>query len=289
MITFPDEAVIGLIGSEYFFTAIGQKSQFAYIDWRPAFLLSRYEFGQCTLVRGVLTLVTTFSSYLSISGFVKDPETKLQLLRLMSLKILFTGIAENIDEEYSVDLYDIDGLIRSFKMRLKSDLTTKSFLSAVGNRLHTTIDDFNVFSKKGDFLRPNALLRNGILLDEGQKHIHVWLERSSSEIGLKRRIDVKGNLKVDEKLINAHQEVNTNAEDFSCSICYDDVKKHEGIVLINCHHLICRECVDGAANGSEFALVQCPVSEGEVQCSAHISPMELRFACRRDCALSVMS
>lgn len=75
-----------------------------------------------------------------------------------------------------------------------------------------------------------------------------------------------------EQLDLYQQDVIQAFEDFDCAICFTTVKPEEGLVLKNCLHQICKDCLVNTARNSPSALAKCPHDP----CEMEISDTELR-------------
>ncbi|CAN7948117.1 unnamed protein product, partial [Ixodes hexagonus] len=61
-------------------------------------------------------------------------------------------------------------------------------------------------------------------------------------------------------------------EEFDCAICFTTVEPAMGLILKNCHHQICKDCLINTAKNSSSALVKCPHDP----CEMEVSDTELR-------------
>ncbi|RUS81168.1 hypothetical protein EGW08_011076, partial [Elysia chlorotica] len=67
-----------------------------------------------------------------------------------------------------------------------------------------------------------------------------------------------------------------NPEPFQCAICFDDIAVGEGIVLRECLHQFCRDCLRGAVQHCENAILTCPYQDSEYSCKAALQEREVR-------------
>lgn len=67
-----------------------------------------------------------------------------------------------------------------------------------------------------------------------------------------------------------------NFEVFECSICFTDVQVGDGIILKNCLHQFCKDCIRETANHSEEFIVKCPYSDSDGSCEFTIQEREIR-------------
>ncbi|XP_064466144.1 uncharacterized protein LOC135377559 isoform X2 [Ornithodoros turicata] len=68
-----------------------------------------------------------------------------------------------------------------------------------------------------------------------------------------------------------------NTEQFDCVVCFGEVEPGEGLILKNCHHSICKDCLKNTIATSENAEVQCPCfAEDSQPCTMNILDDEIR-------------
>lgn len=60
----------------------------------------------------------------------------------------------------------------------------------------------------------------------------------------------------------------SNREPFDCPICFNLVEVDEGIMLRDCLHLFCRECLKDHIAFSEDAMIKCPFIDGKYSCDS---------------------
>lgn len=63
---------------------------------------------------------------------------------------------------------------------------------------------------------------------------------------------------------------------FKCPVCFDDVTTGEGVVLNNCLHSFCRECLVETVLLSDQADVQCPYANTTYSCVSNFQDCEIR-------------
>ncbi|CAH1779032.1 unnamed protein product [Owenia fusiformis] len=68
----------------------------------------------------------------------------------------------------------------------------------------------------------------------------------------------------------------TNTEDFECLICYNIVEEGEGVVLRECLHTFCRECLEGMIEVSEDAVITCPFQDNDYACNGVLQEREIK-------------
>ncbi|XP_062987327.1 sharpin [Elgaria multicarinata webbii] len=67
-----------------------------------------------------------------------------------------------------------------------------------------------------------------------------------------------------------------NQEEIECRICYLDVAPGEGVLLRECLHSFCRDCLRQLVNCSEEPQVACPFRDAAYACSSHLQDREIR-------------
>ncbi|XP_049267796.1 uncharacterized protein LOC119379010 isoform X2 [Rhipicephalus sanguineus] len=72
------------------------------------------------------------------------------------------------------------------------------------------------------------------------------------------------------------QDVVTTTHEFECAICFVDVEPGKGIILKNCHHKVCEQCLADTAKNSPKAEVQCPCLENGDPCQMSVLDCDLR-------------
>ncbi|KAL1415722.1 hypothetical protein MTO96_006601 [Rhipicephalus appendiculatus] len=72
------------------------------------------------------------------------------------------------------------------------------------------------------------------------------------------------------------QDIVTTTNEFECAICFVDVEPGKGIILKNCHHKVCEQCLADTAKNSPKAEVQCPCLENGDPCQMPVLDNDLR-------------
>ncbi|KAF2355276.1 Zinc finger RanBP2-type [Trinorchestia longiramus] len=65
-------------------------------------------------------------------------------------------------------------------------------------------------------------------------------------------------------------------EGFECRVCFTDVAPREGVVLRECLHVFCRECLANAVRYSDTAAVKCLYRDDNYSCDATIQDREVK-------------
>ncbi|GFS81130.1 ranBP-type and C3HC4-type zinc finger-containing protein 1 [Nephila pilipes] len=86
------------------------------------------------------------------------------------------------------------------------------------------------------------------------------------------------NKKADYRTLLALDDVDlvANMEPFECPVCFLDVDVNEGIVLQDCLHNFCRECLSSAIQYSDTAVIKCPFRNDEYSCESHLQEREIK-------------
>ncbi|XP_046542359.1 ranBP-type and C3HC4-type zinc finger-containing protein 1-like isoform X1 [Haliotis rubra] len=67
-----------------------------------------------------------------------------------------------------------------------------------------------------------------------------------------------------------------NTEVFDCPICFDTIAPGEGVVLRECLHLFCQDCLMNAVRMTEEASLKCPFQDDLYTCEAMLQDREVR-------------
>lgn len=73
-----------------------------------------------------------------------------------------------------------------------------------------------------------------------------------------------------------------NFDPFECPICITQFKKGEGIILRDCFHVFCRECLQQTVKFSDDLQIKCPFMNAEISCESLIQDRELRSFVSQD-------
>lgn len=71
-------------------------------------------------------------------------------------------------------------------------------------------------------------------------------------------------------------DVVCNKEEFECGICFTNIEPFDGIVLRNCLHNFCKDCIVQLINLSEHVDVKCPFTSNDFQCDEALQDREIR-------------
>ncbi|XP_054720953.1 uncharacterized protein LOC129230573 [Uloborus diversus] len=67
-----------------------------------------------------------------------------------------------------------------------------------------------------------------------------------------------------------------NISNFNCPICLGDFESGEGVVLHECLHTFCRECLINAIEFTQDALIKCPYRDRKYSCENHLQQREIK-------------
>ncbi|XP_062621424.1 ranBP-type and C3HC4-type zinc finger-containing protein 1-like [Saccostrea cucullata] len=67
-----------------------------------------------------------------------------------------------------------------------------------------------------------------------------------------------------------------NSQSFQCPICFDDISPGNGVILRECLHTFCRDCLQGAVVHSEEADLRCPYQDDHYACNASLQDREIK-------------
>lgn len=63
------------------------------------------------------------------------------------------------------------------------------------------------------------------------------------------------------------QNVVLNSDNFECQICFTECNPGEGLLLHECLHEFCKDCISGCVKATEGAEVECPFNDGNYKCN----------------------
>ncbi|KAG7171630.1 RanBP-type and C3HC4-type zinc finger-containing protein 1-like [Homarus americanus] len=67
-----------------------------------------------------------------------------------------------------------------------------------------------------------------------------------------------------------------NPDQFECRVCFLDVGVSEGVVLRDCLHTFCRDCLASAVKYSDTADVKCPYRDNQYSCDSSLQDREIK-------------
>ncbi|XP_065080438.1 ranBP-type and C3HC4-type zinc finger-containing protein 1-like [Ochlerotatus camptorhynchus] len=67
-----------------------------------------------------------------------------------------------------------------------------------------------------------------------------------------------------------------NPEPFECPICFVPYEAYEGVILRDCFHTFCRECLSSSIKHAEDVVVQCPYKDNNNSCETIIQDREIK-------------
>ncbi|KAH0617313.1 hypothetical protein JD844_015350 [Phrynosoma platyrhinos] len=73
-----------------------------------------------------------------------------------------------------------------------------------------------------------------------------------------------------------------NQENIECRICYLEVEPGEGVLLRECLHSFCRDCLRQLINCTEEPQVPCPFRDDSYACNSHLQDREIKALVSRD-------
>lgn len=71
-------------------------------------------------------------------------------------------------------------------------------------------------------------------------------------------------------------DIATNSDAFDCAICFMPIDAGEGVVLRDCLHTFCRDCIRGTITYSEEAEVRCPYIDASYTCESLLQDREVK-------------
>lgn len=67
-----------------------------------------------------------------------------------------------------------------------------------------------------------------------------------------------------------------NPEAFECPICFVPYEPYEGVILRDCFHCFCRECLGSSIKHADDVVVKCPYKDNDSSCESVIQDREIR-------------
>ncbi|XP_052713059.1 ranBP-type and C3HC4-type zinc finger-containing protein 1-like isoform X1 [Crassostrea angulata] len=67
-----------------------------------------------------------------------------------------------------------------------------------------------------------------------------------------------------------------NTHIFKCPICLDDISPGNGVILRECLHSFCKDCLQGAVVHNEEAELRCPYQDNDYACNASLQDREIK-------------
>ncbi|XP_059164421.1 ranBP-type and C3HC4-type zinc finger-containing protein 1-like [Physella acuta] len=80
----------------------------------------------------------------------------------------------------------------------------------------------------------------------------------------------------------------SNLDDFTCPICFEEITAGEGIMLRDCLHTFCRECLTEAVRHCEDAVVRCPFQDAIYSCESVLQEREIKALVPQDLYLKFL-
>lgn len=77
-------------------------------------------------------------------------------------------------------------------------------------------------------------------------------------------------LKLDSK------ETVPNIDKFDCPICFLEVRSGEGVILRDCLHGFCKECIQNTVKYSEESTIKCPFMNNVYSCDSYLQDREIK-------------
>ncbi|XP_021946576.2 ranBP-type and C3HC4-type zinc finger-containing protein 1 [Folsomia candida] len=149
------------------------------------------------------------------------------------------------------------------------------------NALFALHDRNNTFEFKcGKCFRLNCLKCKTLRDDVGQCECINPPDRKIAKIDpeLKRDWDEKWNHAQSSIIFSGANggELIQNTREFQCNICFCDIGSGEGVILKECFHLFCKDCLNGTIMHCEDLRVKCPYTVNEFMCNSFLTSGEIK-------------
>lgn len=110
-----------------------------------------------------------------------------------------------------------------------------------------------------------------------------YIQKYVGDMDAGRLEDPKEKEKRYRELVAAYQqECIPTTEEFECPRCLVEVEIGTGIILRNCFHSICKECVANAAKESASTKVLCPYDKDNVKCTMEMLSLDIQACMTKD-------
>ncbi|XP_037911471.1 uncharacterized protein LOC119651784 [Hermetia illucens] len=123
------------------------------------------------------------------------------------------------------------------------------------------VDNFNPNRKKGEAPKPGALNKTG--------------RKSTVAPSPPKKAEQNKNHYL-ELLSLDNADVVPNIEAFECPICFMNFETGQGVILRDCLHTFCKECLAHTVQYSEDAEIKCPYMDTEYSCDSVLQEREVR-------------
>lgn len=107
-----------------------------------------------------------------------------------------------------------------------------------------------------------------------ERQIAAILEPSETSTQVKKSGIVPGDL--DLLVVMTDASVVPNPESFECPICFVSYEPYEGVILRDCFHCFCRDCLVGSIKHADDVVVKCPFKDNDSTCESVIQDREIR-------------
>ncbi|XP_057334913.1 ranBP-type and C3HC4-type zinc finger-containing protein 1-like [Microplitis mediator] len=71
-------------------------------------------------------------------------------------------------------------------------------------------------------------------------------------------------------------EIVPNSEYFECPICFDYIEPYSGVVLRDCLHVFCWECIKSNVKLNDDVQIKCPFADNEYACDSTLQEREIK-------------
>ncbi|XP_021379156.1 ranBP-type and C3HC4-type zinc finger-containing protein 1-like [Mizuhopecten yessoensis] len=104
----------------------------------------------------------------------------------------------------------------------------------------------------------------------GEEKVKKYEDQRREEQLVQRQENFERLLAVEE------QHLVSNTVEFDCPICFDTIEPGQGLVLRECLHSFCRDCLQAAVHHNEEPVIRCPYMDSETVCNAQLQQREIK-------------
>lgn len=114
-----------------------------------------------------------------------------------------------------------------------------------------------------------------------QEEVRVLLGPAASSRRLQRALKYTSEQRAARQMWSSlqaigQQDLAPNTESFDCPICFCGVEPGEGVLLKECLHAFCRDCLAGLVRHCDEPEVRCPFVSNEYSCESTLTEKEIR-------------
>ncbi|XP_052060904.1 ranBP-type and C3HC4-type zinc finger-containing protein 1-like isoform X1 [Mytilus californianus] len=127
-----------------------------------------------------------------------------------------------------------------------------------------------------DYKIPDNYVMSKEELERLQREQEDERKAQQLELNRTRKEEEESQHNFQQLLRTDHQNLVANTDNFECPICFDRITSGGGVILRECLHSFCRECLKGAIIHNEEAYLKCPYHDDSYSCNASLQDREIK-------------